>query len=325
MRGFLQSPLILNASVMILLIAGGCDQSFDPRGPYVKRLVVYSVLSGRSDSQYVRIYTTYNPTGFDPYENIDDTFVRNAKVTMTDDSTTYNFKETVIPRDNRGRYSSNLVAYFAFPCPPRLGKRYSLAITSDQGNATATLSVPTKGYINNNTPYIFVNPRKYTDDIPVSIGLSPGAHAYLVRFYINFDVNFGQNWEHHRLEVPSSGDSTTSSQQYIYPTLTRRPATSSPYLNIVYPYASYLAFYKSLELQYRTFFLLKSATFILTQVETNLYNYYGVSNGFLDPYSIREDQPDFSNIVGGFGVFGAMVEDSVVVDIPKPEEDMQHR
>lgn len=312
-----KQDLLAAASVIILLIAGGCDESFDPRGPYVKQLVVYGVLSSRSDSQYVRIYTTYNPHGFDPLENTSDTYVRNAKVTMIDDSATYTLSETIIPRNDKSRYSSDVVAYFAYPCPMRPGKEYSLTITSDQGNATATVSVPGKGYVFNNTPYIFLSPKVSTEDIPVSIGLSPVTQAYLIRLYINFDVGEGPSLTHMRLEVPSAivsiGGSFQDAYRYVYPTLTRRPVSSS--LNIVYPRGAYLELYKSLEAQYGMWFKLTSATFILTQVESNLYSYYNLANGFRDPYSIREDQPDFSNIVGGFGVFGAMVEDSIVVDL----------
>jgi hypothetical protein len=107
--------------------------------------------------------------------------------------------------------------------------------------------------------------------------------------------------------------------------LTRRPAEAAySNFNIFFSRPVYIAFQKNLIAQYGGF-RLTSATFILTQVEANLYNYYSLANGFLDPYSVREDQPDFSNIVGGFGVFGAIVEDSVVVDIPKPQEVIRHQ
>jgi hypothetical protein len=235
---------------------------------------------------------------------------------MTDDSTTYDLKETVIPRVDKSRYSSDLVAYFAFPCPARLGKQYSLAITSDQGNATATVSIPAKGYIYNNTPYIFYDPEQYKEDIPVLVGLSPTAQGYLVRLYLDFDVFIDQRVVHKRLEVPSGVVSTETPQlQYTYPTLTRRPAsTGYPYINIFFSHAAYRMVFKDLMAEYGGFHL-TSATFILTQVESNLYNYYNVVNGFQDPYSIREDQPDFTNVLGGVGVFGAMVEDFVAVDL----------
>jgi hypothetical protein len=309
-----RQSVVLAAIVMVLLTITGCDNSFDPRGPYEKKLVVYSVLSNRSDSQYVRIYSTYNPTGYDPLENTSDTQVRNAKVTITDDSATYTLKQTIIPRDDRSRYGSDIVAYSAYPCRLRPGKQYSLAITSDQGNVTGAVSVPGRGSIYNNTPLVFVSPRTRIYDIPVSINLSSGAQAFLVRLYIDYNVWDGQGLVHMRSEVPMAGDTTGDSQQFIYPTLVRRPDGGYTSINLAYPHRMYLALYTNLEHRYGAFALI-SATFVLTQVETNLYNYYNIANGFRDPYSIREDQPDYTNIVGGFGVFGAMVEDSLVVDL----------
>ena len=310
----MRRQLLLASALSMLLMNSGCENNFSPKGEYRKQLVVYGVLSNRSDSQYVRVYTTYNVSGFDPAEHTTDTGVRGARVTMTDDSTTYTFKETAIPRDDTSRYASNLVGYVDFPCRLRPGKKYSLAITSDQGNATASVSIPAKGSLNNNTPYIFLDPRKDVDDIPVSIQLSSGAQGYLVRLFINFDVGNGQVWEHRRLEVPMAGDSLMVKS--IYPTLTRRPNASSSSVTLVFAHDAYLGILRSLEGQFGTrFFRLTGATFILTQVEPNLYGYYNVVNGFRDPYSIRMDQPDFTNISGGVGVFGGMVEDSIVVNL----------
>ena len=53
--------------VAVLQFGSGCQNSFNPKGPYEEQLVVYSVLSTRSDTQYVRVYATYNPPGFDPH------------------------------------------------------------------------------------------------------------------------------------------------------------------------------------------------------------------------------------------------------------------
>jgi len=51
-------------------------------------------------------------------------------------------------------------------------------------------------------------------------------------------------------------------------------------------------------------------------VEPALYNYYGIANGFRDPNTIRVDEPDFTNIAGGVGVFGGFVQDTLVVALP---------
>ena len=300
--------LLLAVVLSVFFMCSGCENNFSPTGNFQKQLVVYGVLSNRSDSQYVRIYTTYNPPGNNPAEHATDTGVHGANVTMTDDSTTYVLKETAIPRDDTTRYSSDIVGYVAFPCRLRTGKTYSLAIASDQGYATAIVSVPAHGYLYFDKEYIFEYPRSTTDDISVTTGVSGGALGYLVRLFVNFDVMVGQNWEHRRLEVPSFGDSLMTPGAYGYPTLTLRSENS---FDVVFGHDAYLGLLKEqIERPYGKSYRLTSATFVLTQVEPNLCNYYNTVNAFQDTYSIRLDQPDFTNIVGGVGVFGAMVEDS---------------
>ncbi|MEX1276339.1 MAG: hypothetical protein WEE20_10425 [Bacteroidota bacterium] len=46
------------------------------------------------------------------------------------------------------------------------------------------------------------------------------------------------------------------------------------------------------------------------------HNYYNVVNGFRDPLSIRTDQPGYSNINGGQGLFAAYAVDSVTYRLP---------
>ena len=60
---------------------------------------------------------------------------------------------------------------------------------------------------------------------------------------------------------------------------------------------------------------MKRALVVLTQVDEDLYAYSKRVNGFEDPFSIRTDLPDYSNISGGHGIFGALVEDSVFVEL----------
>jgi hypothetical protein len=302
-----------------LFLVSGCENSFDPRGPYQKQMVVYSILSNSSDSQYVRVFTTYNPTGFDPSEVTADTYVRKARVTLTDDSTTYTLRDTSLTRVDKSRYTDDIGAYIAYPCHMRMGKTYTLSVASDQGNVSATVSVPHAGYVLANNPFILKAPDRYSsDDITVTIGVSPLTRGYVVRLYLDYLVNVGADWVHKRDEIPNSVLSATATTiQYNYPKLIRRTSdVAQPYSTIHFPIAVYTAFYTRLVDQYGIGgFKMVSATYILTQVEANLYKYYNLANGFQDEFSIRTDQPDYSNIQGGLGVFGAMTVDSVRVDL----------
>jgi hypothetical protein len=303
----------------VLVLISGCENSFDPRGPYQKRLVVYSILSNSSDSQYVRVFTTYNPSGFDPAEVTADTYVRKATVTLTDDSTTYRLRDTSITRADKSRYTDDIGAYIAYPWHMRLGKSYSLSVASDQGNASATVSVPDAGLLIPNNPFVLKAPDRYnSEDVTVTIKVSPLTRGYVVRLYLDYLVRVGTDWVHKREEVPTSGLSGSgATAQYNYPKLTRRTSdVSQPYITVHFPITVYTGFFTKIVDQYGTDgYKLLTATYILTQVEANLYKYYNLANGFQDEFSVRTDQPDYSNIQGGLGIFGAMTVDSIRVDL----------
>jgi len=300
----------------ILLMSSGCENSFDPRGPYQKQLVVYSVLSSSSDSQFVRIYTTYNPSGVDPAGNTADTYVRKATVTLTDDSATYKLRDTSITRVDKSRYTDDIGAYIAYPCRTRRGKTYTLSVASDQGNVSATVGVPGTGLLIPDNSFILKAPDRYNEDVTVTIRVSPLTRGYVVRLYLDYLVQEGGVWVHRRDEIPNSAVSSSDAiVQYSYPTLTRRTSeVPEPYINVHFPITVYTPFFAKNVGRYGTDgYKIVSATYILTQVEANLYKYFNLANGFQDPFSIRTDQPDYSNIHGGLGIFGAMTVDSAYV------------
>ena len=301
---------------LALIAAAGCNEAFEPKGPYQPGLVVYSIVSNRSDSLFVRVYSTYNPAGHNPLENAVDTDIKGARVEVVSDSASYVLTGVVIPRTDPSRYNTNINGYLAQPFRYRNGLRYSMSIVSTGGNATATVTLPGAGLVEATNGLILKTPEKYTEDISARVRLSPVTQGYLMRIYVEFDAVVSSKKVHVRTEVPKAiRSSTESGFVYDYPLLTRR---------VTNQYLVYEVVYFSLD-AYKAFLLdqvamygeikMTSATYIMTQVESNLYKYYNLSNGFLDEFSIRTDLPDYSNISGGYGVFGAMRDDSVVVDL----------
>jgi hypothetical protein len=298
----------------VLLLAAGCDVAFDPKGPYTEKLVVYSVLTTRSDTQFVRVYTTYNPSQHDPSENKLDTYVRNARVTLMTDSLSTILPAVVIPRVDRSRYTDDIVGYAAYPYTLRPGKTYTLRVTSDKGNAEASVAVPSRGDVHANNPYVLKTPEKYDEDLSTRVRLSRATYGYLVRIFVEFETKLGSLVTRHREEIPSAvwtgeGDFF----RFEYPVLVRRNEALT--YEIAYSGVNaYKACLIDLKSRYGAI-TVTGATYVLTQVDKSLYVYYNLANGFLDPFSIRADLPDFTNVRGGLGIFGSIVEDSVYVDL----------
>jgi hypothetical protein len=300
----------------LLLTLLGCEETFNPKAAFEEQLVLCSVLTTRSDSQFVRVYTTYNPSGHNPLESSADTYVRNALVKLTVDSITTTLPSVDIKRTDKTRYTDDIIAYVAYPHALQPGKTYKLNVTSDKGNAEAAVSVPGRGEVSANNPYVLKSPDKYEEDVSSRIRLSSSTHGYLVRIILEFETRLASLVTRHREEIPSAVyTGGGSSLQFVYPILTRR--NTSPFVSselASFGLDAYKIFLVDLKSRYGAI-TLTGATYILTQVDRSLYTYYNLANGFQDPYSIRTDLPDYTNVQGGMGIFGALVEDSVFVDL----------
>lgn len=297
----------------VLVLAAGCDESFNPKGSYHDQLVLYSVLTTRSDSQFVRVSTTYDPAGHNPLENSVDTYVRNATVTLARDSSVTTLASVVIPRGDKSRYTDDIVGYLAHPYKVQPGLAYTLKVFSEKGVVEASMVCPGKGEVYAENSFVLKKPELYTENISSRIRISPSAHGYLVRIFLEFETRLGDVATPHREELPravTAGDG--SYFRFDYPIITRRNV--NPYEVVYFGLSAYKAFLVDVKSRYGDI-KVTGATYILTQVDRNLYTYYNLANGFQDEFSIRTDLPDYTNISGGLGVFGAMVDDSVHVDL----------
>jgi hypothetical protein len=324
--------ILLAGASIILLLFGSCDESFDPSAAFKPRMVVYSILTTESDTQYVRVYSTYLPPNNDPANNPTETSVTDADVKITGtnplyDARTYTFESFDVNRADQERYKDSIGAYYSFPFRPIRGASYRLSVVSPTyGTATADLTLPTVGTIQFVNPFVLENPWTYPHDVQVSIKLSGLVDAFLVRLYVEYNVHNPQTdlWKPYRTEVPFKSiaiSKVLAVFDYKFPELTVRQTAKNSgsgssatdgfsfqleaYQTVIYRIVSHVD---------RSDF--KRAVCYLIQVDEPLYRYYEEANLFNDKNSIRLDQPTYTNIQGGIGLFASMGVDSVVYPLP---------
>lgn len=319
----MRSIAILLGFTIVLPFLSSCDESFSPSGPVQTKMAVYSVLSTDSDSQFVRIYRTYNPTGNDPSTNPDEIPVTDANVTITSqDGAKYEFHPIDVVRSDKSRYSSDIKAYLCYPFRAQKGKTYTLSASSPTlGTTTARITVPGKGTV---YPFNFgvlgapFDSRNIQLDYGVGAELSPEAKAYLVRIYVDYLSPTGTGYERKRFEVPiSRAVISCINDKYKdgFPKPTLRSTQSDEMATFRRrAYAAKLLLLQDIEGPGISFV---QALFYLIQFDTQLWNYYSVTNSSRDRYSIRIDEPDYTNIKGGLGVFGSAAVDSTVWPLPE--------
>jgi len=288
-------------------------------------MVVYSVLTTESDTQYVRVYRTYNPPDNDPSKNQDEQSVTDANVTISSDSALYQFQKTVVQRVDKSRYASDIVAYISHPFKLARGKTYKLTVTSPTlGTATATATVPSVASISPSNFFAVADPYKnaYVERYGVNVYLSAQAKAFLVRIYVDYLASTPQGWQLRRRQIPVLMKPISLYQgtwDYIYPVVKQRQWSGARYQES--ELFTIDAWIKMLENDiwlydgYGVRFL--QAVIHVIQFDEPLYSYYGVANLSRDRYSVRIDEPDYTNMHGGVGVFGSFAVDSTAYELPE--------
>jgi hypothetical protein len=133
-----------------------------------------------------------------------------------------------------------------------------------------------------------------------------------MHFYLDYYALVGGGWELHRTEVAErSYEDETGSEVLVFPQLSpvRALATSAAPATIQFDTVQYHNARARVIEKYQKItaapVVWLQAVFALTQVDSVLYNYYTVNNGPVDLSSIRLDQPVYTNVTDGYGVFGS--------------------
>lgn len=318
-----------NHRILLLVICisfqlTGCSDFINPTAPFVRHLVVYSVLTTSSDTQYVRIATTYDPPDYNPFLQQDEVVDSTAIVSMTDGLRTYDFKFTSLSRSDTSRYKSRIGLFYAYPFRPEPTKEYTLTVSSTVAEkAFTTTIVPGRGFIATSSAGDLSSGRS-TVPILVQFSLSSLTRAYLVRFYIVYTTeNVGDDGREHYYEVPLIDkvlDSNLEKHFRLYPSVVTGAATvkaSQVSVKTIefQPPAYGESIYQIAHYNFNARF--KRAVFYLIQFNEPWYKHYASGNLFQDRLGVRLDPPDYSNILGGVGLFGAFHVDSTVVPLPE--------
>jgi hypothetical protein len=314
------APFLIAISFLLTLLCQGCDQTFDAQSPFENRPVIYSLLSTDQNNQFVRLYTNYDVQGFDPFQNTLDKAITGAQIGVTGPEGSYLFRDTLLRRPDTSRYKDPIHAYVGAPFQAIPGNTYSLSVVS-QGfdRMSAVVRVPGRSQLMTVQISQFDDPSPGDAKDPLKIVVqtyvSPVSKGCLTQMFVDYDVLTEVGWKPERVEIPMfmlTGDTTV--YMSTFPKLER--IGSSPAITTYYVAAYIMTLSRVKNAHPNTGLLFRRVVLRALQAESNLYDYYNVVNGFRDPASIRIDEPDYSNVRGAYGLFGAYTVDSLVHPLP---------
>jgi hypothetical protein len=300
------TPVLITLLFLCALLGLSCNKEFSPKGPFQDQLVVYSVLSNERDLQYVRVYSNYDVPGYDPFVSTADRQILGAQVIVSAAGETHVFRDTLLPRADTSRYKTPIHAYVS-NWQPQQGQIYNLQVAAGSGVTNASnVSVPAKP-----TRLEIIN-RGILDDPPdantptgiyFSALLNPTAKGFSCKMFIEYAVTTAAGSKTQQVEVMDNVYTIT-------PLISRNQNNSAWLMRNRNAYVFALSSVLNKNRGQQVVF--KRVIFRLLQFEQNMYDYYSIVHSFQDPFSIRFDEPDYTNLSNGYGLFGAYSLDSLV-------------
>jgi hypothetical protein len=317
----MKNILILSIALVFL----SCNDGFSPNGEYTPKLIIYSVLDGMSDTQYVRLYTSFSPDQYVPDTPSPNSDIANAVVRVYDDSSEFFFRDTIISVLSGS--STRPVRVYMHPAfRPKEKKVYRISVQS--GNfpvATSTATAQEAGQIAmfDTKPLFEPLPGKF---IALDLYLGRHAGAYLGVMKIEYDVLINAVWtpqsEELPLDIVYDASGNISKRFYPIPILFQGVSVPNRNVQIKYQTELYSATISTIKQKYKAEYEAKNmkfkrVRFTLVQFDNEIFTYYSVANNFPGATTIRLDEPDYSNIQNGYGIFGTIMTQIKIYGIPE--------
>jgi hypothetical protein len=217
-------------------------------------------------------------------------------------------------------------AFLAPGWMPVRGSSYQLLVQTLQGDATADVTVPGGCTISSGSAWILQDPYRQPtiEVISCRAVLAREAYGLLIRLVVEYQESDGTGWSNKQMEVPlayrnSSDDPTQTEGVYPHPKRRTTLVVMEGEPQQEWEGFSNDTYRQTLKRIYRLAsgpVRMRRALFVVHQIDRHFFAYYSLANHFLDPNSIRVDRPDYSNVSGALGFFGAITSDTLAISLP---------
>ena len=313
--------ILLPLSFLLIIIAiMSCDDNVNPKTEFKEVYALNCIIRGYTTLQLATITNSYDVDGFDPLTNTNDPFIKGAKIKLYYQATkqTFTFRDTSVAREAGSRYSTPMSYYYLKNFRPPYESSISIEATLPNGkiltaNAMVLFVSP---YVIEKKDYTIPNPNfggKYLNFTwsPIVPSTRDEKVYYVPELIIKYAKTGSGGTTELQKKVPFYYINTRDGEVPLYPSIASNFTSASFDTSIIR---------RSLEEisdgdPNKGNYIIHKATFRLLIADKNLAVYYAAQKTFLDEFSVRVTQPEFTNINGGLGIFGTLNSSQIDVKI----------
>lgn len=280
---------------MAMLILS-CNDSISPYAPFQEDYILNGIIRGDTSYQVITLSHSYQPKGPEPASYKSDPAITGAAVEIYYDNKVYVLRDSSIARTDTSHFNSSFKFYYTKDLKPDANKIIRVKAVLPNGkvisSSARTPNVQTPGFFDRFNDYYFPSDSIKGTTIRWD---NIGQYAYAPRLYINYLIKGDSTL--HKFPVPLSYQ-PDSTPVYYNP-------TQNNYLNI--PVSIITKTLDELGSTTSDRFNIKivSLTIDVLTFDQYLTTYYSSIELGINGFTIRVDVPDYSNVNGGLGIFGA--------------------
>jgi len=293
--------------VSSLLIVNSCDDNFSPIEKYDPRYSLNCIVGADTNLQIATAYQSYAVTTTDPYQNHDDPFIHNAFIRLWRGDDVFVFNDSSSVRIDTTRYNTPISYYFIDNFKANSGDSLEIEALLPNGNRLRSKTkVPSEVQKNFSHSTNSIPPE---DSNSVEFAWYPNVESQIF-------VATGTLLYQQLINGTKITKSVRIPWKYIVDEGQELPINKPPAQEsfIKFDLSTIEKVLRSISEgdEHKENYFILSIIVDIKVFDKNLSAYYSSVGKIFDNFSIRLDNPDFSNINGGFGVFGSFIEQKMV-------------
>lgn len=293
-------PILKISVIIIAFFISSCNEEpFNPVGEFKQIYTLNCVIDGNTSLQTASVSQSYFVNGTDPESNTEDPFLAGAEIKIWKGDNVYILKDTSVARIDTSRYKTPFHFYYITGFQPKPGDNLEIEALLPNG---IRLKSSTKMPIETTYDYEICDsiiPSIDKDYIYITWSEQAEDVFYLPRAVLYYNQTVNGRLERKSKIVPSSYINDNGVKKAIY----HSPSfsTSAAYDNEAFTEVLQEISNGDSKKNYS----ILTVVFEALVFDRSLTAYYSTSNIDANNYSVLLDRPDFTNIQGGFGIFGA--------------------
>lgn len=286
--------------IPLFLLLISCEENFNPYGELKNRYILNCIIRGDTTFQTLTLTRNYQSENFDPYSNIEDVNIKNALVRIWNGNSKVTLlKDTTISRPAGDNYKTPYTVYKTDNFLPDPNSPIEVeAILPNGKKLTSTARVPDAIKISEDNSDKSIPPNN-KNFIKIAWNTNEQNPVFIVRLAIYYFKHENGVKTRNFLEVPLNYIQYGNDWIPNYP----KPITDLSFtvdMNTIKKAMELISKDDPIKSKYE----ILSCILEVLSLDPELRKYYFATARSRDIYSIKLDETDYTNINGGFGVFG---------------------